>query len=107
MLLTEIPANRTYDCVVIGSGPAGIGLALELGRGQKRVLVLESGDENRSTNELSDSVGFGHFSDGYWNPHAVRTIGGTSSVWSGWCITPRDLDFENPAVGVSWPISFF
>ena len=106
MLLTEIPDDSAYDCVVIGSGPAGVSLALELGQGTKKVLVLESADESRSRNELSDSVGFGHFSGGYWNSHAVRSLGGTSNVWSGWCIAPRDFDFDNPTAGVSWPITF-
>jgi choline dehydrogenase-like flavoprotein len=31
-------------------------------------------------------------------------LGGSSSVWSGWCTIPRELDFDNPAVGVRWPI---
>jgi hypothetical protein len=105
MFLSEVPEHLTYDCVVIGSGPAGMSLALELGRGTKRVLVLESADESRARNELSDSIGFGHYSGEYWNPHAVRSLGGTSNAWSGWCIMPRDFDFDNPAVGVSWPIS--
>jgi hypothetical protein len=26
-------------------------------------------------------------------------------VWTGWCTTLADLDFDNPAVGVRWPIA--
>lgn len=109
MFLSTIPNDFTYDFtydfIVIGSGPAGLTLALQLGQGTKRVLVLKSGDEERSRNELSDTVAFGHYSGDHWNQHAVRSLGGTSNAWSGWCITPRNLDFENPAVGVSWPVS--
>jgi choline dehydrogenase-like flavoprotein len=98
-------SDATHDYLVIGLGPAGVTLALELGKGSKRVLVLESGEEGQSRGELANSIGYGHYSGTYWNAHSVRAPGGTSNVWSGWCTTLRDIDFDNPAVGVSWPIS--
>jgi hypothetical protein len=48
-------------------------------------------------------VNHGHLPAGWWNRHSARAIGGTSSVWGGWCTTLTDLDFDNPAVGVRWP----
>jgi thioredoxin reductase len=36
------PASAGYDCVVVGSGPAGISVAVELERLGRRVLLLES-----------------------------------------------------------------
>ena len=106
MLLTDgPPAGRTYDCVVIGSGPAGISLALSLGDANKRVLLLESGDAGRARPELSNSVGYGHFSGEFWNLHSSRALGGTSDVWGGWCPALRELDLDNPALGARWPIT--
>jgi choline dehydrogenase-like flavoprotein len=54
---------------------------------------------------MSDTIGYGHYSGSYWNRHALKSLGGTSNVWTGWCATLRDFDFDNPAVGVSWPIT--
>ena len=47
----------------------------------------------------------GHLPDGWWDKHSIRTLGGTSKVWAGWCITLTERDFDNPAVGVRWPIT--
>src|SRR5918994_722840 len=106
MLLTDGPvAGRTYDCIVIGSGPAGISLALALGEANRRVLVLESGDAGRARPELSNAVGYGHFSGDFWNLHSSRALGGTSDVWGGWCPALRELDLDNPALGARWPIT--
>ena len=96
--------SDTYGYFVVGSGPAGVSLALALADAGRRVLILESGGEDQFRNELSNSIGYGHFSGEYWNLHSVRTLGGSSTVWSGWCTTPRELDFDNPSVGVRWPI---
>jgi choline dehydrogenase-like flavoprotein len=91
-----------YDCVIVGSGPAGLTVALELSASNRRVLVVETHDGGK---DCAPSIAYGHYAGGYWNAHAIRTLGGTSAVWSGWCTTLRDEDFNNPAVGVSWPIT--
>jgi hypothetical protein len=97
--------SERYDCVVVGSGPAGMSLALALASAKRRILLLESGHEGADTTGLANAIGYGHYPGGYWNAHWSRTLGGTSSVWSGWCTPLRDIDFDNPAVGVRWPIS--
>jgi choline dehydrogenase-like flavoprotein len=98
-------AGSAYDCLVIGSGPAGVTVALELGRSEKKVLMLEAGSERPGDAQLANSVGYGHYSGNYWNGHSVRGFGGTSNLWNGWCTTPREIDFDNPSVGVKWPIA--
>ena len=85
MWLTSGPLRQMYDCCVIGSGPAGVTLALELAKANKTVLLFESGTATDARADMPN--------------------GGTSKVWSGWCITLRERDFDNPAVGVRWPIT--
>jgi hypothetical protein len=69
------------------------------------VLVLESGGPGRVQTEVAGAIGYGHYSGDYWNAHWVRALGGTSAAWSGLCPTLRDIDFDNPSVGVRWPIA--
>ena len=38
-----MPDQSTYDCIIIGGGPAGLTCAIFLGRYRRRVLVLDSG----------------------------------------------------------------
>ena len=104
MLITDgrrLSGNQ-YDCVIVGSGPAGLTVALDLANVQRRVLVLETDTGGK---DCAPSIAYGHYAGGYWNAHSIRALGGTSAVWSGWCTTLRDLDFDNPAVGASWPIT--
>ena len=38
-----MPADVTYDCIIIGGGPAGLTCAIFLGRYRRRVLILDNG----------------------------------------------------------------
>jgi len=96
------PTSAGYDCIVIGSGPAGMTTALRLGEAGRRVLLIESDFGN---GDLPFSVGYGHFAGTYWNAHSIRALGGTSNAWTGWTSPLRDVDFDHPTIGVSWPIT--
>ncbi len=104
MLLRTDQLNSRYNCFVIGSGPAGMTVALELAQANRRVLVFESGESAEPRDDFPTAVNLGHLPMGWWNRHSARALGGTSAVWGGWCATLMERDFDNPAVGVSWPI---
>ncbi len=103
---TEIEA----DVCIVGSGPAGITLARELGDLSLRVCVLESGGIriDRAAQSLSKGE---NADDAYYRLDQVRVrgLGGTSLHWPGplgWRTRPLDeLDFEErPEVGrPGWP----
>ena len=95
-------SGTQYDCVIVGSGPAGLTVALELATAGRRVLIVETDEGGK---DCAPSIAYGHYAGSYWNAHAIRALGGTSAVWSGWCTTLRDEDFDNAAVGASWPIT--
>lgn len=104
MLLRTAELNSRYNCFVIGSGPAGMTVALELAKANKRVLVFESGESAEPRQDFATAINHGHMPMGWWNRHSARALGGTSNLWGGWCTTLTDRDFDNPATGVRWPI---
>ena len=90
----ELKANR-WDLCVVGSGPVGMALALELERLGQHVLLLEAGDLERTAAatdatraEIVDTP-----------RHAAmelavcRVLGGTSWTWGGRCVPYDDVDF--------------
>ena len=105
MYVNALPSNARYDVVVVGAGPAGITLATTLGAAGRRVLLVESGGSQPGA-AVSGTRGYGHYPGGYWNQHWVRALGGTSHAWTGWCTIPTPLDFDNPTIGVRWPIPY-
>src|SRR3954468_14982987 len=51
-------AGRTWDCIVVGAGPAGLNAALVFGRARRRVLVLDSAQpRNYATREMHGVLG--------------------------------------------------
>ncbi len=110
----ELPAELSTDVCIIGAGPAGISMALELTEGQladgqRDVVLLESGGEDYDvrTQALYEGPNIGR--DYYPLRHdRIRYFGGTSHHWGGWCVplVPGDLDFRDWVPDSGWPISW-
>lgn len=104
-----IPANYELACdlCIIGAGPAGITLALELQKRGLNIILLESGglQPELETQALAkgEIAGVGYVP---LESARVRCFGGSSGHWSGWCGPLDDIDFEArswvPHSG--WPI---
>jgi choline dehydrogenase-like flavoprotein len=101
-------ATVEAEIAVLGSGPLGIVVALELGRAGRQVVLVESGHRGPSqrAQRLSALVGD--------DPYHVamdlavrRQIGGTSNTWGGRCVPFDPIDFDvRPWSRGSWPIRY-
>lgn len=100
-------STLSADVCIIGSGPAGLTVARQLG--DARVVLLESGGyypETRTQNLARGDIA----AEEYWSLETgrLRCFGGTSGHWTGWCrpLDPLDLA-ERPWVEHGrWPLSW-
>ena len=98
------------DIAVVGSGPAGIVLALELAKAGYEVALIESGLLNFS--EASQKLGeASHFDAQFHAPMTEctrRQLGGTSIIWGGRCLPYDPIDFDQrPYIAKSdWPVTY-
>jgi choline dehydrogenase-like flavoprotein len=94
---------------VVGAGPAGIVVALELARRGRRVLLIDSGGEspNADVQRLGDLVGHDpvHVS---MSLATSRRLGGASNLWGGRCVPFDPIDFKpRQIVGEArWPVTY-
>jgi GMC oxidoreductase len=98
------------DIAVVGAGPAGIVLTLELAKAGCKVALIESGGLHFST--AIQNLGEAD----YLNPefHASmsectrRQVGGTSIIWGGRCLPYDPVDFDKRAYisSLDWPILY-
>lgn len=99
----------TYDCCIVGAGPAGITLALKLADAGRRVLLLEAGGREVApeSQELYEGEILGHDYFPLSAPR-LRALGGTSGHWGGQCLLLDRSDFlprdDVPLSG--WPIRY-
>ena len=50
--------SPTWDCIIVGAGPAGLNAALVIGRARWRVLVVDNGaPRNYATHEMHGVLG--------------------------------------------------
>ncbi|MDB5744873.1 MAG: dependent oxidoreductase [Polaromonas sp.] len=98
------------DVCIVGSGPAGIALALDLSERGFEVVMLESGHaaENPSTQSLYEGDVTDVRMHSPPDKYRQRRLGGTSAIWGGRCMPFDPIDFETrPHVPHSgWPISY-
>jgi len=100
--------SATGSICIVGAGPAGITLALELAGKGIDVVLLESGGESfeAETQSLYDGEVVGDLNTDVASSR-LREFGGTSQHWTGLCAPLQPIDFEKrPGVAHSgWPIS--
>jgi choline dehydrogenase-like flavoprotein len=100
------PALDCEICIV-GSGPAGLAIALEFVGKPERVIVLESGGDSYEP-EIEGLSTFENVGQKRAQASATRRriFGGTSSVWSGRCtpFSPLDLQTRAWIPDSGWPI---
>ncbi|MDZ7676292.1 MAG: GMC family oxidoreductase [Acidimicrobiales bacterium] len=103
------------DVCIVGSGPAGVTLALELQGSGLDVLVLEAGglEFEQESQDLYEVDMTGELFGAEGSPVPVsatrlRYLGGTSGHWAGYCRPLRPVDLEpRPEHGrPGWPIEF-
>ncbi len=101
------------DVVVIGSGPAGLTVAMDLAAQSVRVLVVESGNRSidAATRDFDEGDVVGHPLRFQEVPFGtadmrLRAVGGASGHWTGMCrpLDEIDLAVRHWIPGSGWPL---
>jgi choline dehydrogenase-like flavoprotein len=107
-LRSDAPAGVIgTDICIIGAGPAGMALALELAGGGSRVCLLDSGGLDGAGDALRgplDVIGRAYRTEA--EPRAFR-LGGSTSLWGGHCVplSPLEMGERDWIPGSAWPIA--
>jgi choline dehydrogenase-like flavoprotein/nucleoside-diphosphate-sugar epimerase len=98
------------DVCIVGSGPAGISLALHLLDTGLEVILLESGGdkEEKDTHALYEGETVDEAMHCPPDKYRQRCFGGSTTIWGGRCVPLDPIDFEErPWIANSgWPISY-
>lgn len=110
MRLDSFPdAESIWDICIVGTGPAGMAMALELDRLGRDVLLLESGgpEIDPALSEASRAQIADERRHAPMELAVCRALGGTSWTWGGRSVPYDDVDFaDRPFVPDShWPIT--
>jgi choline dehydrogenase-like flavoprotein len=105
----ELPNNTHIegDICIVGTGPAGLSIAMEWNNTPYKVILLEGGGFEYD-DQMQDTYGGPATGQRYYPLRSTRLqyFGGTSNHWAGFCSTFDELDFEKrdwvPHSG--WPI---
>jgi choline dehydrogenase-like flavoprotein len=106
----EDGAELAYDLCIVGTGPAGLTLALELAPLGLRIGILEAGGKafSKESQEFFKGTVTGTQRAEHLHSYRYRRLGGTSTAWGGRCLLYDPIDFERrdyiPESG--WPIPY-
>ena len=98
------------DMIIVGAGPAGIVLSLELAAAGFEIALIESGELKYS--ETAQNLGEANQIDPRHHApmsHCTRRqLGGTSNIWGGRCVPYDPIDFDKrPYINRSdWPLAY-
>jgi choline dehydrogenase-like flavoprotein len=105
---------ETYDLCIVGTGPAGVILALEYQKLQPthRILLVEYGtDSPAASNKLDDSIKVVETRNHHLPYECTnKGLGGSSASWGGRCVMYDEIDFKQRAIldgQCTWDISLF
>jgi len=100
-------SNNAVDYCIVGSGPAGLTLAMDLAKTGKKIIILEGGSLNWSKESADCYKGINQGDDYYdLDVCRLRFFGGTSNHWTGWCRNLDSSDFYSKNIsGVNWQIN--
>jgi len=101
--------DGVVETLIVGSGPAGLTLGLELARRGRPSLILESGDRLAGpAQELSAARIVDPSRHDDMSIAVCRRLGGASNLWGGRCMRLDPIDFEPRAYSrdARWPIGF-
>lgn len=97
------------EVAIVGAGPAGMSLALALGRAGVATAVIECGGEGRQdwTRELAAAEELEPANHAPLEATTHRRLGGASWIWGGRCVDfePSDFDEKPASDPPGWPIS--
>jgi choline dehydrogenase-like flavoprotein len=106
-MIKQVSSNQEIvDVCIVGTGPVGMALALDLDRRGHDVLVLESGGEEAKDADASMAEIVDSSRHVPMNLAVCRAFGGTSWTWGGRCVPYDDIDFmaRNFVADALWPI---
>ncbi len=102
--------EATADVCIVGAGPVGISLAVELDRLGYSVLLLESGKAgaDKQIQELSGADIVDPKLHDDMSIAVSRQLGGTSNLWGTFCVKYDAVDFvpRRGLVDAVWPITY-
>lgn len=106
--------REAFDHCVMGSGPAGVIVALELARANKdiKILLVEYGLPGQPLkNDLDDSIQISNLKN-HHDPYECtnKGFGGSSATWGGRCVMYDEVDFlPRKIIGddCTWDLSLF
>jgi GMC oxidoreductase len=105
-----VDAPLAADVAVVGAGPAGIVVALEVAAAGHDVILLESGgfDYDAAVQSLGDEAERDPTLHAPMSLATRRQVGGASTIWGGRCVPFDAVDFDRrPWISdAGWPVTY-